>query len=134
MNFEEIKKRIPEYTYMSFFEKRNKYASVIPVLNEGKRFLNQLDKMKSKDIFRISDIFICDGGSSDSSSNPEIIKNYGCKGLIINKSNIKGHGTQLKQGYYEALKEGYDGIITFDGNNKDNVEDTLELFIKKFDE
>lgn len=134
MYFEEIKKRIPEYTYISFFERRSKYASVIPVLNEGQRFLDQLDKMKDKNIFNISDIFICDGGSSDSSSNSEIIKNYGCKGLITNTSNVKGHGTQLKQGYYEALKEGYDGIITFDGNNKDNIEDTLKVFIQKFDE
>lgn len=72
MNLDNIK--IPEYAKNYFFDKRNKYALIIPVINEGERFISQMNKMKGANIFNICDVFICDGGSTDSSSNPGIIR------------------------------------------------------------
>ncbi|MEI0526639.1 glycosyltransferase family 2 protein [Brachyspira murdochii] len=129
-----IKVNIPTYDKHIFFEKKNKYALLIPVLNEGERFISQMNKMKNANIFSICDVYICDGGSKDNSSNPDFIKEYGCKGLLINTSDKKGQGVQLKQGFYEAIKDGYDGAIMVDGNDKDNVHESLPLFIEKLEE
>ena len=133
-DLEYIKNTIPEYTKNIFFEKKNKYALLIPVINEGERFISQMNKMKNKNIFDIIDVFICDGGSKDNSSNSDFVKEYGCRGLVINISDKKGQGVQLKQGFFESIKDDYDGVIMVDGNDKDNVHESLKLFIEKFDE
>ena len=130
----EINNRIPKYDKYIFFEKRNKYALLIPVFNEGERFISQMNKMKNSNIFNICDVYICDAGSKDNSSNPEFIKEYGCRGLLINISDKKGQGVQLKQGFYETMNDGYDGVIMVDGNDKDNVYESLPLFLKKLEE
>ncbi|MEI0490800.1 glycosyltransferase family 2 protein, partial [Brachyspira pulli] len=84
--------------------------------------------------FNICDVFICDGGSSDKSADPNFIKEYGCRALISNISDVKGQGVQLKQGFYETMLNEYEAAIMVDGNNKDNVEESLPLFIEKLDE
>ena len=134
MDLNIIKKIIQKYKLESFFNKRNKYALLIPVIDEGERFISQMNKMKEGNIFNICDVFICDGGSSDGSTNIDFIKDYGCRALIINISNEKGQGIQLKQGFFEAMKDGYDGAIMVDGNNKDNVHESLPLFLEKLEE
>ncbi|WP_304333326.1 glycosyltransferase family 2 protein [Brachyspira innocens] len=130
----EIEYKIPKYNKYIFFEKRNKYALLIPVINEGERFISQMNKMKEGNIFNICDVFICDGGSKDNSSNPDFIKEYGCCGLIINVSGKRGQGVQLKQGFYKTMINGYDGAIMVDGNDKDNVHESLPLFLEKLEE
>ena len=130
----EIEYKIPKYNKYIFFEKRNKYALLIPVINEGERFILQMNKMKERNIFNICDVFICDGGSKDNSSNPDFIKEYGCCGLIINISSKRGQGVQLKQGFYETMINGYDGAIMVDGNDKDNVHESLPLFLEKLED
>ena len=42
-------------------------------------------------------------------------------------------GAQLRMGIWWALKRGYKGIITIDGNNKDSIED-VPKFISKLEE
>ena len=130
----EIENKIPKYKKHIFFNKKNQYALLIPVINEGDRFISQMNKMKEGNTFNICDVFICDGGSKDNSSNPNFIKEYGCRGLIINISGKKGQGVQLKQGFFETMKDGYDGAIMVDGNDKDNVHESLSLFLKKLEE
>lgn len=131
--FETIKNKIPKYQSYIFSEKKNKYALLIPVINEGERFVSQMNKMKENNIFNICDVFICDGGSKDNSSNPDFIKNYGCVGLLINVSDKKGQGVQLKQGFYQIMEMGYEGAIMVDGNDKDNVHESLPLFLEKLE-
>ena len=130
----EMENKIPKYDKYVFFEKKNKYVLLIPVINEGDRFISQMNKMKEGNIFNICDVYICDGGSTDGSTNIDFIKEYGCRGLIINISNKKGQGVQLKQGFYEAMKDGYNGAIMVDGNDKDNVHESLPLFVEKLEE
>ena len=60
--FETIKNKIPKCQSYIFSEKKNKYALLIPVINEGERFVSQMNKMKENNIFNICDVFICDGG------------------------------------------------------------------------
>lgn len=133
MELNDIENIIPKYKLESFFCKKNNYALLIPVINEGNRFISQMDKMKEGNIFNICDVFICDGGSTDGSVNKYIIKDYGCRALITNISNKKGQGVQLKQGFFEAMKDDYDGAIMADGNDKDNIDKSLPLFIEKLE-
>lgn len=42
-------------------------------------------------------------------------------------------GAQLRMGFWWALKRGYKGIVTIDGNNKDSIED-VPAFIQKLEE
>lgn len=111
-------------------EKSNKYCVVVPVINEGERIQIQLQKMKeiSKDI----DIIIADGGSSDGSLELEFLKNCNVRALLTKQDKGK-LSAQLRMAYKFALDEGYEGIITVDGNGKDSVESIYE-FIKKLDE
>ena len=132
--FETIKSKIPKYQSYIFSERKNKYALLIPVINEGERFISQMSKMKESNIFNICDVFICDGGSKDNSSNPDFIKDYGCVGLLINVSDKRGQGVQLKQGFYQTMEMGYEGAIMVDGNDKDNVHESLPLFLEKLEE
>lgn len=120
----EVKDRkiiLPEHELYELAEPKNKYLICIPVINEGKKFIEQLKRMQDAGVSRVADIIICDGGSTDGSVKPEILKKYGVSALVIRKS--PGHlSDQLMLGYYYALKKGYAGTITMDGNGKDGVD------------
>ncbi len=122
--------QIPNHKKEIFKEKSTKYCVVVPVINEGERIQIQLQKMKelSNDI----DIIIADGGSSDGSLETEFLKS--CNVLALLTKQDKGKlSAQLRMAYSYALSEGYEGIVTVDGNGKDSVESIYE-FIKKLDD
>lgn len=121
--------QIPNYEIIELKAKSTKYCICIPVINEGERLKNQLKKMYN--IAENIDILILDGGSSDSSTDPELLKELGIRTLLI-KKGLGKLSTQLRMGYAYALNQGYDGIITIDGNNKDNVEAIFD-FVKELD-
>ena len=109
------------YTLCSLTPKKNKYALLIPTLNEGKYIQRQLARMKAHDIFDIVDVFILDSCSTDGSVENQALKILGATGKL---TIAAGHqGTAFRCGFHEALKQGYAGVITIDGNNKDSVED-----------
>ncbi|MFO0415967.1 MAG: glycosyltransferase family 2 protein [Pseudomonadota bacterium] len=123
---------VPEHTVTQFASKGSKYCVCIPVINEGERIRNQLNKMKVAGIDQLADIIICDGGSSDNSLDPEFLKACGISVLLI-KTGPGIVGAQLRMGYAYALKQGYQGIITMDGNDKDHV-DVVSRFIEKLEQ
>lgn len=122
--------QIPKHTTKTLKEKTTKYCIVIPVINEGERIQTQLQKMKeiSNDI----DIIIADGGSSDGSLEIELLKSCNVRALLTKQDKGK-LSAQLRMAYKFALDEGYEGIVTVDGNGKDSVESIYE-FIKKLDD
>lgn len=122
--------QLPDYGASEFKKKRSKYCICIPVINEGKRITKQLIRMKK--ISDDTDILILDGGSEDNSLDVKFLKSVGVRTLIIKKSYGK-QSTQLRMGFAYALKEGYEGIITIDGNGKDGVE-AISNFVEKLDE
>lgn len=130
----QIENKIPKYEKHIFFEKKTKYALIIPIFNEGERFFLQINQMKEANTFNICDVFICDGSDEDKLLSPNIAKDFGCRKLIINKCELNGQTIKLKQGFYEAMKDGYEGIIMVDGNNKDSVTKSVPLFIEKLKE
>lgn len=119
---------VPKYKLDKLKEKTYKYCLCIPVINEGKRIEKQLQSIKDNQIDKIVDIIICDGGSSDGSTNIENLKKYGVSALLTKQDEGK-LSAQLRMGYSYAIEQDYEGIVTVDGNGKDNVE-AVKLFIK----
>ncbi|OGE34557.1 glycosyl transferase family 2 [Candidatus Daviesbacteria bacterium RIFCSPHIGHO2_02_FULL_41_14] len=122
--------QLPTFKVKEFRSKRTKYCILIPVINEGSKIQKQLIRMRRYS--RLADIIICDGGSTDASMNIKFLKSQGVRTLLI-KTSIGRQGTQLRMGCSYSLKQGYEGIIVLDGNNKDGVS-AIPKFINALDE
>lgn len=123
---------VPEFECKEYENKKTKYCVCIPIINEGERIKKELETAKKFGIDKIADIIICDGGSSDGSTQDDKLTKLGVNTLLIKKGPGK-QGAQLRMGLYYALQRGYEGIITIDGNNKDSIED-VPKFIEKLEE
>jgi dolichol-phosphate mannosyltransferase len=123
---------VPNFESYEFNGKQNKYCLCIPIINEADRIIKELERAQKFDIHQKVDIIICDGDSTDGSTEHKRLKSLGVNTLLIKKDTGK-QGAQLRMGFWFALERGYDGIITVDGNNKDSIEST-NLFIEKLDE
>lgn len=121
--------QLPYYQVYDFRKKKTRYCICIPVLNEGEKIKKQIKRMLS--FSRNVDIIIADWGSTDGSTNKDFLRKNNIRSLLI----LKGKGrqsAQLRMAFSYALKEGYEGIIQMDGNNKDGEEGIIH-FIKAFD-
>ena len=132
MQIDERNWQVPKYTINEIKENSTKYCVCIPIINEGERIINQLIRMYNDGVHEKVDIIICDGGSSDGSTEINRLKDLGVRTLLV-KTDSGVIGAQLRMGYAYALKEGYEGIITMDGNDKDG-HDVIYRFIEKLDE
>jgi dolichol-phosphate mannosyltransferase len=108
--------------------KQHAYCVVIPVINEGDRIRNLLKRMQACRISAIADIIIVDGGSTDGSMDLEALKGFNVNGLVVKKGPGK-LSAQLRCAYAFALDQGYQGIVTIDGNDKDDP-DAIPKFIE----
>lgn len=115
---------VPEHTVVSFFERRNPYALVIPVYNEGERIARQLERCRP--FVDVVDVIIADGGSTDGALDS--VEGGGVVRGVVTRSEGPGLSGQLRCGFHRALEDGYDGVITVDGNGKDDVS-ALPLFV-----
>lgn len=122
---------IPEFEQNIFFERKNRYCLLIPLFNEGERYVNQVKKMIKNGVFEKVDVVICDAGSTDGTTDPEYLKETGHRALLVRKGKGR-QSTDLRMGYFWALKQGYEGIVTVDGNDKDGTE-AINLFVEKLD-
>lgn len=111
--------QIPTFDIPLWLGQRHPYCVVIPVINEGDRIKNLLDRMVAHKISDIADIIIVDGGSTDGSLDQDFLRNQGVRGLLVKTSPGK-LSAQLRCAYSFALDQGYSGIITIDGNDKDD--------------
>lgn len=129
-----VKKRkgVPRYIVNEFEKKKKDYVVLIPIINEGERIHKELYRALKAEVSYYADIVICDGGSTDGSTDEFKIRKLKVNTLLIKDDEGK-QGAQLRMGFDWALKRGYKGIITVDGNNKDSIED-VPLFIEKLEE
>lgn len=123
---------VPEFRVETLRDKRSRYAIVIPVINEGDRICRQLRVMADHGLTDAFDTVIVDGGSTDGSLAAEILKSVGLRALLV-KTGPGKLSAQLRCAYAWALIEGYNGIITIDGNGKDGVE-TIPEFATALDD
>lgn len=129
--YEEIK-GVPDFLCIEYEKRQADYCVLIPVINEGTRVINELKRAYKNGIHAIADIIICDGDSTDNSTEENILSRLGVNTLLVKKGPGK-QGAQLRMGIYYALKRKYCGIITIDGNNKDSIED-IPNFIHRLKE
>jgi dolichol-phosphate mannosyltransferase len=124
---------VPEYSIQEFALQTKKYCVCVPIINEGDKIRKQLERMTAAGIHNYADIIICDDNKANDSPEIELLKKNNVSVLLIKKSSGR-LSTELRAGYYYALtKRNYNGIVTIDGNNKDSVENIINI-VKKLEE
>lgn len=110
---------VPAYTVAHLRERHWDFALVIPVINENGRLTSQLDRIQSA--APEVDIIIADGGSTDGSTEPELLRKLGVTTLLT-KTGPGKLSAQLRMAINYCLAHSYEAVITMDGNGKDGVE------------
>lgn len=113
--------QVPSMETPLWLGKQHPFCVMIPVINEGERIKSLLKRMEAEQISSIADIIIVDGGSTDGSLELDALRRVGVRGLVVKKGPGK-LSAQLRCAYAFALDQGYEGIITIDGNDKDDPE------------
>ncbi|MFN3706498.1 MAG: glycosyltransferase, partial [Thermoflexales bacterium] len=112
---------VPAMEVSLWLGKQHPFCVVIPVINEGERIRRLLQRMATHRIADVADIIVVDGGSTDGSLALESLRQHGVRGLLV-KTGPGKLSAQLRCAYAFALEQGYQGIVTIDGNNKDDPE------------
>jgi dolichol-phosphate mannosyltransferase len=123
---------VPEYEKPLWQGVAHRYCIVIPVINEGTRIRSLLEKMAALKVADMADIIIVDGGSTDGSLEIPLLRQLGVRALLL-KTGPGKLSAQLRCAYAFALDEGYAGIVTIDGNDKDDPE-AIPRFIAALEE
>lgn len=113
--------QVPTFETSLWLGRKHPWCVVIPVINECERIKNLLSRMEALKIDGIADIIIVDGGSTDASLELKALQQKGVRGLLV-KIGPGKLSAQLRCAYAFALDQGYEGIITIDGNDKDDPE------------
>lgn len=113
--------QVPAFETLLWRGRQHPYCVVIPVINEGGRIKNLLTRMSVFKIDSFADIIIVDGGTTDGSLALESLQENGVRGLLL-KTGPGKLSAQLRCAYAFALDQGYAGIVTIDGNDKDDPE------------
>ena len=113
--------QVPSFETPFWLGRQHPWCVVIPVINEGERIKSLLARMNVLKIYGIADIIIVDGGSTDGSLELESLQQDNVRGLLVKTGGGK-LSAQLRCAYAFALDQGYEGIISIDGNDKDDPE------------
>lgn len=113
--------QVPKFDVPLSMERRHSWCVVIPVINEGGRIRNLLERISTNKVSSIADIIIVDGGSTDGSLDLDFLKAHDVNALLVKTATGK-LSAQLRCAYAYALERGYEGIVTIDGNDKDDPE------------
>lgn len=100
----------------------NKVCIIIPTYNESKKIGGLLLQLAAKRI----DVIVVDDGSSDRTA--DIAQKQGA--CVIRALKNRGKGAALLNGFTYALKQGYDTVITMDGDGQHDPEDIGRFFDK----
>jgi dolichol-phosphate mannosyltransferase len=123
--------QVPAFETHELAPRASDVCVAIFVLNENGRLVRQLEKMRAREP-RL-DIIVADGGSDDGSTEPERLRGLGVRTLLIKRGPGK-LGAQMRMAFAYALRQGYRGVITVDGNDKDGVNEALPRFAARLDE
>lgn len=111
--------QVPAFEESFWLGRQHPWCVVIPVINEGQRITSLLARMAALKIGDLADIIIVDGGTTDESLELSGLKNHDVRGLLL-KTGPGKLSAQLRCAYAFALDQGYEGIVTIDGNDKDD--------------
>lgn len=123
---------VPEHVVERWTGRTRDWCVVIPVINEGERIGRLLARMGALNIADLADIVIVDGGSTDGSLAPERLDAHRVAGLV-RKTGPGKLSAQLLCAYAFVLDQGYRGVVTIDGNDKDDP-DAIPDFVRGLEE
>lgn len=121
--------QVPAFKTQVLSAPRHPWCVVIPVINEGERIQRLLQRMSALNIASLADIIIVDGGSTDGSLETSFLQQQQVSALLVKTAPGK-LSAQLRCAYAFAMQSGYDGVVTIDGNDKDDPQ-TLPQFIER---
>jgi dolichol-phosphate mannosyltransferase len=124
--------QVPTFETRLWLGRQHSWCVVIPVINEGERIKNLLSRLTVLNIDTIADVIIIDGGSTDGSLALESLRTSGVRGMLV-KTGLGKLSAQLRCAYAFALDQGYKGVVTIDGNDKDDP-CAIPYFIKALEE
>ncbi|WP_442962257.1 MULTISPECIES: glycosyltransferase family 2 protein [unclassified Pseudomonas] len=113
--------QVPSFDNKLWLGRQHPWCVVIPVINEGERIKSLLARMAALNIADFADIIIVDGGTTDGSLESHALQNVGVRGLLV-KTGPGKLSAQLRCAYAFVLDQGYEGVVTIDGNDKDDPE------------
>lgn len=119
---------VPDHVVERWTGRTRDWCVVIPVINEGERIARLLQRMSALRLADLADLIIVDGGSTDGSLAPERLDAHRVAGLI-RKTGPGKLSAQLLCAYAFALEQGYAGVVTIDGNDKDDP-DAIPAFVQ----
>jgi hypothetical protein len=122
--------QVPAYETHEFLPRRSRFSIGIPVINEGRRITEQLERMAKLQL--PADLIIGDGGSKDGSTDPETLRRLGVRTLLV-KTGPGKLSAQLRMLFAYSILQGYEGMVTLDGNGKDGVE-AIPSFLSALEE
>ncbi len=99
--------------------RRHNTAVCVFVLNEGEKIRTQLRRMRG--VTDVADIVVADGGSTDGALDKALLRETGVHALLV-KTGPGGLSAQMRMAFDFCLEQGFDGVVTMDGNNKDDPE------------
>ena len=111
---------VPSFLVDATRPRRTRYALVVPTINEGARIQRQLRETHDAGLSARVDVIVADGGSADGSLEGDFLREVDVRALLV-KTGPGKLSAQLRCAYAYALTEGYEGIVTIDGNGKDDI-------------
>lgn len=120
---------LPRHSVSEFSPKGCRYCLLIVVYNEGERIRRQIERTKPFQDY--VDVIIADGESTDGSLIEDELRENGVRALLRTPERGLCTATRLALAY--GLAEGYEGLITVDGNGKDGME-AIPSFVSKLKE
>lgn len=122
--------RVPEYRVDWQAPRARRWAICVFVINEGEKVRKQLRAMKAYS--GLIDLVVADGGSSDGSLDPELMKECGAAALLV-KTGAGKLSAQMRMAFDHCMNSGYDGVVVIDGNGKDGL-DAIPAFVAALEE
>lgn len=112
-----IPREVPAYRAHVYRPRRHAYCCAIFVIDEGATLLTQLDRMAP--LCDVVDIVVADGGSTDGSVTEAELAPRGVTAALV-KTGPGRLSAQMRMAFAWALDQGYSGVVTIDGNGKDD--------------
>lgn len=109
--------QVPRYDEEVRAPRASRHVVCVFVLNEGERIRRQLARMAP--YASLLDVVVVDGGSTDGALDAALLERHHVRALLVNRG-AAGLSAQMRVGLAWALREGYDGVVTIDGNDKDD--------------
>ena len=110
-------REVPAYRAHVYRPRRHAYCCAIFVINEGTKLLTQLERMAP--LGDVVDIIVADGGSTDGSVTEAELAPRGVTAALV-KTGPGRLSAQMRMAFAWALAQGYAGVVTIDGNGKDD--------------